>query len=190
MVYLRKQRLKTHLMPRRAVGHGHTMPLRLSRRRRYTVYGVGCTLWLSGVLWLIFHYFMQHRGEFGRTPNPLEPWWLRLHAAAAFATLWTFGLVWGAHIVTGWRTGRHRITGSVAVAVLGWLILTGYLLYYLVDDQWRSVASLGHWSVGLSLPMLLTLHIVRGRRRRVARPKAIRPGEDAVQSMGMSSLTQ
>ncbi len=153
--------MKPHPMPRRAVGHA--MPLRLSRRRRHTAYAVGGVLWLSGVLWLLFHYFMQRRGEFGTAPHPLEPWWLRLHAAAAFATLWTFGLVWGAHIVAGWRSGRHRLSGGFAVALLGWLIATGYLLYYLVDDRWRAVASLAHWIVGLGLPALFVLHVVRGR---------------------------
>ena len=151
-------------MPHRAIGHA--LPLRLSRRRRYAAWAVGVTLWLSGVLWLLFHYFMERRGEFGLAPHPLEPWWLRLHAAAAFATLWTFGLVWGAHIVAGWRSGRHRVSGSLAVTVLGWLIATGYLLYYLVDDRLRGVASIGHWTAGLVLPVLFVLHVVRGRRRR------------------------
>jgi len=122
-------------------------------------------LWLSGALWLLFHYVFMTKGEFGDTPSPLEPWWLRIHAAAAFAALWGFGMVWGVHIVAGWRTGRQRLSGATAVTVLGWLILTAYLLYYLTDDRWRSVSAVAHWVPGLALPVLLVLHIVRGRSR-------------------------
>ena len=148
----------------RIVGH-HPTPLRLSRRRRYTVHAVGIGLWLSGALWLLFHYFLQRKGEFGPTENPLEPWWLRLHAMMAFAALWTFGMVWGAHVVAGWRTRRHRVSGGMTVGLLGWLIGTGYLLYYLVDDQWRLAAAWAHWIVGLALPLLFLVHMTRGRQR-------------------------
>ena len=144
---------------------GHRAPLRLSRQRRYLVYAVGWLLWLSGALWLLFHYALMQKGEFGDTPHPLEPWWLRLHAAMAFGTLWTFGLVWGAHVVAGWRTGRLRWSGGTAVGMLSWLALSGYLLYYLGDERWRSVTSVAHWAAGLALPAMLALHIVLGRRR-------------------------
>jgi hypothetical protein len=52
------------------------------------------------------------------------------------------------------------------VALLGWLIATGYLLYYLVDDQWRMVASWAHWLVGLALPLAFIVHRMRGRQRK------------------------
>ena len=146
------------------IGH-HRTPLRLSRRRRYLVYAIGWTLWLSGALWLVSHYFLMSKGPFGDTPNPMEPWWLRLHGAMAFGALWSFGLTWGVHIVAGWKTGRQRVTGGVAVGVLTWLIITGYLLYYLTDDGWRNVSVLAHWTVGLALPVLLAVHVVLGRRR-------------------------
>jgi hypothetical protein len=152
----------------------HRAPLRLSRNRRYGVYAIGGTLWLSGAAWLVLHYLLMRAGPFGDEPHPLEPWALRLHAAMAFASIWTFGLVWGAHIVLGWRTRRHRVSGGLAVALLGGLIATGYLLYYLGDDQWRSVNAIAHWAAGLALPLLLAVHIVRGRRR--ARGSAQRPG--------------
>jgi hypothetical protein len=144
---------------------GHRQPLRLSRRRRYLIYAIGWMLWLSGVLWLLFHYALMQKGEFGDTPHPLEPWWLRLHAAMAFAALWACGLVWGVHVVAGWRTGRQRWSGGGAMGVLAWLALSGYLLYYLGDEQWRAIMSVAHWAAGLALPALLALHIVLGRRR-------------------------
>jgi hypothetical protein len=156
--------MKVHPHMPNVVGH-HRTPLRLSRQRRYLVYGIGWTLWLSGALWLIFHYALMRQGPFGDEPHPLEPWWLRLHAAMAFAAMWSFGLVWGVHIVTGWHTRRQRLSGGFAVALLLWLIVTGYLLYYLTDDRWRSIGAMAHWAMGLALPIMLAIHIVLGRQR-------------------------
>jgi hypothetical protein len=153
-----------HLPPHSVIGQLRT-PLRLSRQRRYFVYTVGWSLWLSGALWLLFHYALMSKGEFGDTPHPLEPWWLRLHAVFAFAALWSFGLVWGVHIVAGWHTRRQRISGGIAVAALGWMIVSGYLLYYLTDDHWRGISSVTHWGLGLAMPLMFVTHIVMGRRR-------------------------
>ncbi|WP_243040196.1 hypothetical protein [Dyella sedimenti] len=141
-------------------------PLRLSPRRRRFCYAVGLGLWSSGVGWLLFHYGLQQPGPFGPQPHPLEIWWLRVHGAFAFAMLWTFGMAWSAHIVGGWHAGRHRWSGGAGVAVLLAQILGGYLIYYLVDDDWHDGVATVHWIVGLTLPFVVATHIVLGRRRR------------------------
>lgn len=133
-------------------------PVRISTRRQSITYGVGIGLWASGVLWLIYHYFMQRKTMFGVEANPLEHWWLALHGLFGFASLWTFGLLWGTHIVGGWKSGRHRISGSVMFLILGWLILSGYLLYYLGEDELLSTVALLHWAVGLVLPLPFVIH--------------------------------
>ena len=38
-------------------------PLKLPRARRWTVYGVSFVTWITGVLWLIYHYFMDTEGQ-------------------------------------------------------------------------------------------------------------------------------
>lgn len=133
-------------------------PVRLALRRRRLVYGVGTGLWLSGVLWLVFHYFMRREGEFGPMPNPLEHWWLVAHGLFAFMALWLFGLLWGQHIAGAWRTGRSRISGWFLFGVLAVLIASGYLLYYAGGDETRSIVSPIHWIVGLALPLPFLVH--------------------------------
>jgi hypothetical protein len=146
--------------------------LRLPRAHHVAVYAIGIGLWLSGGLWLLFHYFVQHPGPFGPVPNPLEPWWLKLHGAFAFAAIWIFGLLWGVHIVAGWYTGRRRGTGGLLAAVLGWLVVSGYLLYYLGDETLRPLVSLLHWSIGLALPAAFAAHrLAEGHRVRRAEPQ-------------------
>jgi hypothetical protein len=61
------------------------------------------------------------------------------------------------------------------VVLLAALVLSGYLLYYLVDDRWRQWASLAHWGLGLVLPAAFVVHVVRGRRRSRGRAGAATP---------------
>ena len=102
--------------------------MRPSARLRLLITVTGSGLWLSGGAWLICRYFLRTEGEWGPEPHVLEPWWLRLHGAFAFTALWTVGLLWGVHIVRGWRSGQRRWTGSLLLAWLTLQALTAYLL--------------------------------------------------------------
>src|SRR4029453_18717436 len=74
---------------------------RVAALPRIVIYVVGTGLWLTGALWLLFHYLLKRQGWLGGV-QPLESWWLRLHGAFAFVAIWTFGLLWGTHVVPGW----------------------------------------------------------------------------------------
>ena len=87
-----------------------TVRLSVSNRVLLNVIGIG--VWTSGVGWLVFHYFMVRKGEFGPEADTLEPWWLKLHGAFAFLALWLCGLLWGLHVVNGWRQNRRRWSGG------------------------------------------------------------------------------
>jgi hypothetical protein len=140
----------------------------LSRARRLGVYGVGIGLWLSGGLWLLFHYFVHVGGPFGSSPHPLEPWWLKLHGGFGFAGLWLLGLLWGAHIAYAWPQRRRRWSGGVLLGCMAWLVLSGYLLYYLGDEDLRAATSLLHWSLGLACPVVFLVHRLARRERAAA----------------------
>jgi hypothetical protein len=142
----------------------HRPTARLTHRRRHAVHMVGLGVWLSGATWLLFHYFAPSGGEFGATTHPLEPWALKLHGAFAFAALWICGLLWGVHIVNGWSTRLRRGTGGALFGALAWLILSGYLLYYLGDETLRPAVSLLHWTIGLAVPIAFIAHRLAPRR--------------------------
>lgn len=123
-----------------------------------TTYGIGAGLWLTGVLWLIFHYFMVRQTAFGPAPDPWEHRWLSMHGLFAFATLWVFGVLWGRHIVAGWRSGQRRATGTTLFLVLIGLVITGYLLYYPLGDDSPSAMAIWHWAIGLPLVIVFLIH--------------------------------
>ena len=140
-------------------GHAsHTRPPQLSRRRRMIVYGIAGGVWLSGSLWIVFHYFLMSEGDFGPAPHPLEFWWLALHGAFAFASLWLWGLLWAIHIPIGWRMSRRRWSGGIMFGVAAWLVLSGYALYYAGNEELMSISAILHWSIGLAAPVLFFLH--------------------------------
>lgn len=144
--------------PSRAAAAPVRGPIRIPAARRGAIYAVLAALWTTGALWLAFHYLMQGQGEFGPEPSPLEPWWLKLHGAAAFAALWLFGLLWGAHVVNGWRARRRRWSGGALFVTALVLIATGYLLYYAGDETLRGATSIAHWALGLAAPVLFLIH--------------------------------
>src|SRR4051812_29690046 len=92
--------------------NGRTEPLKMETTKRYTVYSVAIGVWLTGVLWLIFHYFLRTKTNFGMKNHPLELWWLKLHGAFSFGAIFVLGLLWGSHIVRGWNVNWRRKSGG------------------------------------------------------------------------------
>jgi hypothetical protein len=123
-------------------------------------------LFLSGALWLVFHYFFAVKNEFGEGPHPLQQWWLKVHGLAAMAALIIFGSLLLGHIRRAWQHRQNRISGGSMVALMIWLTLTGYALYYFGGEESRPIISAAHWIIGIVALALLVLHIVWGRRLR------------------------
>jgi hypothetical protein len=141
--------------------------MRLSPNHKRALHVAFLGLWCSGVLWLLFHYFLQQPGDFGPRPHPLEHWWLRLHGLAVFAMLIALGSLIPAHGPLAWRVRRQRVSGLAMFFLAAWLVGTGYALYYLVGERDASWLPVLHWGAGLSAPLWALLH-----RRRHARAVA------------------
>ena len=143
--------------------------IRLGPRHKKSLYAGFALLWLSGVLWLAFHYFLRLEGEFGPEPNPLEAWWLRLHGLMAMAALVLAGSLAPNHIRLAWDRRRNHRSGLPMLALTVWLAATGYALYYFSTDDNAAWLPMLHWIAGLALPLGLLQHIRLGRRRAVPR---------------------
>src|SRR5258705_12706580 len=129
--------------------HGHArVQHRLRRRHERFLYLTGAMLLLSGAGWLVAHYLLRAPGAFGAGPRPSEPWWMRLHGAAVIGFLVVFGALLPGHVVRNWRHRVNRYSGLAVVIAVILLALSGYGLYYLVDDRQRALARGLHWTGG------------------------------------------
>jgi hypothetical protein len=138
--------------------------VRLRPNARRGLYTLLIALVASGAWWLTVHYAMVD--ELARLSR--EALALKVHAALAFATLATMGALLATHARRGWTLGRNRAMGATMIALFALMTLTGYGLYYLVDDVTRPPMSLLHWIPGLLLAPFVLLHVVLGRRSRAA----------------------
>ena len=116
---------------------------RLHPALRASLYAVLALLVLSGALW-----------EAGIARAML----IKVHGAAAMASLVALGALLARHVACGWAAGKNRTTGVVMLAALLWLVVSGYLLYYAGDEGLRSYVSQTHFWVGLALAAMFAVH--------------------------------
>jgi hypothetical protein len=143
--------------------------IRLGTWHQAAVYGVTAALAVSGLAWLIYHFFLAVPGDFGPQIHPMEPWMLRLHGAAAMAGLIVYGSLLPIHIRRAWALRRNIVLGVGLVTLMLLLTVTGYLLYYAGGEESRPVISTLHWAPGLAVPALVAWHVSSGRRQTRAR---------------------
>lgn len=140
---------------------------RLPRWQAMALYASGLVLLISGLLWLGVHYSVGSGA--GNLPHPLESWAMRVHGLAAFAGLFTFGALAGAHIPQGWRMSsahsrrqRHwalqRTSGLALCASAAALALTGYALYYFAPETVRPPLGWVHAAAGIAMTAVVMLH--------------------------------
>lgn len=133
-------------------------PLKMPKVRRWTVYFVSFGVWLTGGVWLIYRYFLRTEGKFGQVRDPLEAYWLKAHGLFSFWTIWVFGLLWSVHVLRGWNARWQRWSGGWLVAFTFILTITGYMLYYVDNTEWRAGTSYVHWSLGLIALIVFLCH--------------------------------
>lgn len=124
-----------------------------------TLYGVATILWLSGALWLYFHYFGQTQGNYGPQNSALLSPTLKIHGAAAMAFLIALGSLLTTHVPLGWRQKIQRPSGASLLTASAVLILSGWGLYYIGQDQWREWTSAVHSMIGLLFPLMIVAHV-------------------------------
>jgi cyanate permease len=81
-------------------------------------------------------------------------------------TLLLLGALFPIHIGRAWRARRNRFTGGAMAALNAVLLITAFGLYYLGGELVRPWMSTIHLGAGFSLPLLILVHILNGRRTR------------------------
>ena len=153
--------------------------LRLTLLHRTLVYGSSALLFLSGAAWLVAHTWMRVEGEFCDMPHPLERWSLQAHGAVAMLFLMALGSLVRGHISAGWRSKRSRLSGTTMVAASATLVVSGWCLYYVGNEDARALVSQVHWLLGLAGPIIIGAHVLGRRSGAVSSAEAQRNIRDA-----------
>ncbi|MDO3522046.1 hypothetical protein [Ralstonia pseudosolanacearum] len=156
------------------------LPVRLSQRHKRWLYATGAVLCCSGLGWLVAHDLLGGQGPFGDAPHPSEPWWLRIHGAAAMGFLVALGSLLPGHVARAWQMRRNHRSGLFMLVLAALLVATGYGLYYAGDEQTRPWISCVHWLLGVAAAGVAPLHVYLGRRSAMAErgPGPGRPATD------------
>jgi len=114
-------------------------------------------LWASGAVWLFFYYVGLHKEV--TSSFPLQVWTLKIHGALAMIFMIILGSLLPVHIRLAWNQNRNRLAGAWLIGLNAFLIITGWMLYYVGNETTRTWISLLHWSTGLGLPLFVYMHI-------------------------------
>ncbi len=150
--------------------------MRLSRRHELWLYAIGVLIFVSGLGWLWDHYLFAGSADFWEAHAAFEPWWLRLHGAAAMAGLAALGSLLPGHIARAWRSRTNYRSGLLMLSIAVLLVVTGYGLYYAGNEETRPWISMVHWLVGVVAVAGLLVHVRLGKRRMLRWPGHCRRG--------------
>ena len=131
---------------------------RMPRRQRLWIYLIVGMLWLSGTVWFLLDQYCAKHGEFGVTPHPLEAPVLLLHGVLAVLSMYLFGWVMARHVTRWWSARRRRWSGGVLTGFLALLSVSGFALFFLVDDASQHVAAIIHDVLGLAAAIIGIQH--------------------------------
>ena len=122
---------------------------RLPAAQRICLYAAWLLLLATGVAWEVL------------SPGPWAAVLMKVHGGAAMVALVLIGTLIAHHIPAGWSSFKNRSSGVLLLTVLGWLVASGYLLYYSGGATLRFFASQSHLWVGLAGCVVVALHLWR-----------------------------
>ena len=92
---------------------------------------------------------------------PWATWLMKIHGGAAMVALVLVGTLIAHHIPAGWASFKNRWSGVLLLTALGWLVASGYLLYYAGSEALRLFASQSHLWMGVAGSVAVALHLRR-----------------------------
>ena len=120
-------------------------------------------LLVSGATWLVARYGLVTETDFGSVTPPWASKVLAIHGALAMLSLVAIGAWLPMHVLPRLRQRLRLVTGIAQVNLLALIVVTGYGLYYLADEDGRPTWSTVHWAGGVILAALLLIHRRAGR---------------------------
>lgn len=143
----------------------NTWGVRMSPSARNTVLLGSLIVIASGIAWMVLGKMIDPQ-DYADPLYTLRHRMLVLHGIAAYVLVWMAGRLSNLHQQGNWRAHRNRRNGLLLTAVLALLAITGLCLYYPPHEDWHETISLLHQGLGITLALLLPLHLFAARSLR------------------------
>jgi hypothetical protein len=138
---------------------------KLGGLHRAFLYSATAAIWLTGAGWTLLHRIGGGTDELGLVRHPWEPTLMNWHGAVAVAFTLIVGSLVPVHMRRSWALKRNRASGASLAGLCGFLLASGWGLYYVAAERWRESIARGHLYVGLALPLCLLAHIMIWKMR-------------------------
>ena len=137
---------------------------KIAKKYRYFFYLMLSFSAISGSGFWLLKTFAMIEGDFGPESHFLQYPMLQFHGFSAFMMLLCLGAIFGSHIPKNWHHQRGIKSGLTILAFVVFSVLSAYSLYYLVSQDWHVLLANSHAIVGVSLPLILFIHIKFSRK--------------------------
>lgn len=141
-------------------------PFQMSLRQRFWLYSAFTLTVGTGATWAVIWHFFREDAEMAQ---PAEASLLKLHLAGAMILLVAVGAALPKHASKSWAAKLNRPASGLFIACILGAAVTGYgiLAFY-----WETrVMHFTHIAFGISMALLLPIHILTGRhleKKRIA----------------------
>lgn len=133
-------------------------PFQMSSLQRAWLYSTFLVTIGSGATWAIIWHFFREDAEMA---HPIENTLLKAHLAGAMVLLVALGAALPKHAAKSWAAKTNRSASTLFVAAILGAILTGYgILAFFWETK---LMHFTHIALGISMTLLLPLHILVGR---------------------------
>ena len=132
----------------------------MTRFERWAVWSTSVATFVTGVIYLGMKYLMVSDDPLAVVNHPWQPAMLKLHILVAPLLVFSIGLVTVRHV---WRhlrskTREGRRSGLLTVVVLGPMIVSGYLIQTITEEDWLRTMAIVHIGLGLAYGLGLLAH--------------------------------
>lgn len=148
----------------------------MTRFERWAVWSTSVATFVTGVVYLWMKYLLVSDDPFSVVNHPWQAAVLKAHILVAPLLVFSIGLVTLRH---AWRhlkaqMQHGRRSGLLTFAVLGPMVVTGYLIQTITNERWLRAMALSHIGGGLLFSAGLLAHqfAAGGEKARADRAQA------------------
>ncbi|MGH7510379.1 MAG: hypothetical protein ACREMZ_13040 [Gemmatimonadales bacterium] len=150
----------------------------MTRFERWAVWSTSFATFATGMIYLGMKYLLVSDDPFAVANHPWQGGILKIHILVAPLLVFSIGLVALRHVWRHFRSGMPdgRRSGILTLAMVGPMIVTGYLIQAITQEGWLRAMAFSHIGLGLLYGVGLLAHqfAAGGRKARAARSEARR----------------